>query len=508
MNIDPNQGALIVGVVGAGAMGRGIAQVLAAGGVHVRLFDARQESSEEAVTFISSMLNRAVDKGRMSADEAQAATARIETCETLHAFSGCHAVIETATENLDIKRQIFKELERIVSQDVILATNTSSLSITTIAAECDHPERVAGFHFFNPVPLMKLVEVINGVRTEPWIIEFLVGLGERVGHTAVRVADVPGFLVNQVGRGFPIEAAHLRSEGVADFTDVDRIMREAAGFRMGPFELMDLTALDVTHPASQQIYERCFHEPRYRPSTMMKNRLDAGLLGRKTGAGFYAYEDGQQIVPQEAPAPQYDGRAVWVSNAEPEAHEQVLALLKKLDAKIDAGEAPDASSLIIVTPMGADATTSAVRQGLNPNHTVAIDVLLGLDVRRTLMKTPVTDFSFATCAHGLFAGDGIAATVINDSVGFVAQRILAMIVNIGCSIAQSRTATPNDIDKAVMLGLGYPRGPLALGDFLGADRVLSILTSIFEITGDPRYRPTPWLRRRAVLGESLLIPEN
>ncbi len=355
---------------------------------------------------------------------------------------------------------------------------------------------------------MKLVEVIDGVRTEPWVADFLVGLGTRMGREPVRVADAPGFLVNQVGRGYTIEAAHLCSEGVAGFADVDRIMRDAAGFRMGPFELMDLTAIDVTHPATEMIYEQFFHEPRYRPSTLMKTRMEAGLLGRKTSKGFYAYEDGKQQAPEEDASPEYDGRAVWVSPSNVESREQIVGLLEKLNANLDDGEAPGEESLIIVSPLGIDATTASLEEGLNPEHTIALDTLLGLEARRTIMKTPVTDPNFTASARGLFASDGIPVTVIRDSSGFVAQRILAMIVNIGCSIAQSGAATPEDIDKAVTLGLGYPHGPLAFGDFLGADRVLEILISIFEITGDPRYRPTPWLRRRALLGKSLLTPES
>lgn len=508
MAIDPAQDNLVVGVIGAGAMGRGIAQVAATGGGPVKLFDTRPESSKEAVEFIDGMLNRAVEKNRMSADEAKAAMARIEVVETMSAFAECHVVIEAAIENLDIKQKIFAEHESIVGEDVILASNTSSLSITTIAADCKRPERVAGFHFFNPVPLMKLVEVIDGVRTEPWIADFLVGLGTRMGREPVRVADAPGFLVNQVGRGYTIEAAHLCSEGVAGFADVDRIMRDAAGFRMGPFELMDLTAIDVTHPATELIYEQFYHEPRFRPSTLMKTRMEAGLLGRKTGQGFYAYEGGKPKPTEEDASPDYDGRAVWVSPSDPETRDRIVGLLKKLKAKLDDGEEPGEESLIVVSPLGIDATTAALDEGLDPEHTIAFDNLLGLDVRRTIMKTPVTDSAFTASAHGVFAGDGTPVTVIRDSAGFVAQRILAMIVNIGSSIAQSGVAIPEDIDKAVTLGLGYPHGPLAFGDFLGPDRVLEILISLFEMTGDPRYRPTPWLRRRALLGESLLSPES
>lgn len=508
MTVDPTQDGLIIGVIGAGAMGRGIAQVAATGGCTVKMFDTRAESSKEAFEFIGGMLNRAVEKNRMSTEDADAAMARIEIAATMAELKDCHAIIEAATENLDIKRKIFAELESFVDDDIILATNTSSLSITTIASSCKHPERVAGFHFFNPVPLMKLVEVIDGVRTDPKITDFLFELGKRMGREPVRVADAPGFLVNQVGRGYTIEASHLCSDGVAAFVDVDRIMRDAAGFRMGPLELMDLTAIDVTHPATELIYEQFFHEPRFRPSTLMKTRMEAGLLGRKTGQGFYAYEGGKQQAPDEATAPSFDGRPIWVSNANPDARKQVITILEGQSAQIDTGDKPGDDALIIVTPLGKDTTTACLEEGLDPIRTLALDTLIGLDKRRTVMKTPVTDPAFADAAAGAFAADGTPVTVICDSAGFVTQRILGMIVNIGCSIAQSGAATPADIDKAVTLGLGYPYGPLAFGDFLGAGRILEILTSIHQMTGDPRYRPTPWLRRRAQLGVSLLTTES
>jgi 3-hydroxybutyryl-CoA dehydrogenase len=508
MTLDPNQDDLIVGIVGAGAMGRGIAQVAAIGGCRVKLFDTRSESVEEALSFITSMLTRAVEKERMTEAEKDNALGKIEGVNTMEAFKDCRVVIEAAIENLEIKHSIFKDLENIVADDTVLATNTSSLSVTSVAKVCDHPERIAGFHFFNPVPLMKLVEVIDGTRTDPKVTDFLFGLGERMGRTPVRTKDAPGFLVNQVGRGFGIEAAHLNSEGVADFAQVDRIMRDYAGFRMGPFELLDLTALDVSHPATDMIYQQFYHEPRFRPSSVMNTRMEAGLLGRKTGEGYYAYEDGKQQVPDEMPTPEYDGRAVWVSRANRDGHNDIMEYLRSVEANIDKGKEPGDDSIIIVAPLGSDATTACLEEALDPEHTVAIDTILGIDRRRTIMKTPITDPDFTAAAHGLFALDKTPVTIIHDSAGFVAQRILAMIVNIGCSIAQSRTAVPEDIDKAVKLGLGYPHGPLSFGDIIGADRIFEILISIFEMTGDPRYRPTPWLRRRAVLGESLLTPET
>jgi 3-hydroxybutyryl-CoA dehydrogenase len=506
--VDASKPDLLVGIVGAGAMGRGITQVAAVGGLRVRLFDVDEAQVADAVGFVQRMLGRAAEKGDMSAADVTSALARIEAVADPAALAPCEIVIEAATENLEVKRNVFAQLEAVLAADAIIATNTSSLSVTTIAAGCARPQRVAGMHFFNPVPLMRLVEVIDGLLTEPWAGDALMTLGRRMGREPVRIKDTPGFLVNQVGRGYNIEAQHIQAEGVAGFVEIDRILREGAGFRMGPFELLDLTALDVTHPATELIYEQLYHEPRFRPSPIMRARLEAGLLGRKTARGYYAYEDGRQVVPEEAPPPAYDGRPVWISRAEPQGREALLEIVRSVEAPLDAGDAPGEGSLILVTPVGEDVSTSAVNQGLDPARTVGVDTLFGLTARRTIMTSPATDAAYRDAAHGLLTQDGVKATVIRDCPGFIAQRVMAMICNIGCQQAQAGIATPEDIDRAVVLGLNYAWGPLALGDSLGPRNVLRILESLFGFYGDPRYRASPWLRRRAMLGMSLLEVER
>jgi 3-hydroxybutyryl-CoA dehydrogenase len=295
---------------------------------------------------------------------------------------------------------------------------------------------------------------------------------------------------------------------VAGFPDVDRVMRDVGGFRMGPFELMELTGLDVTHPASEAVYTQFFHEPRYRPSLIMRSRCDAGVLGRKTKKGFYDYDaDMKPIVAQEPAPPKAWPASVWVSRAEAFGHAALTELLQKLGAPLETGTRPGATALILVTPLGEDATTCAVEQELDPKRTVAVDTLFPMAKRRTIMGTPVTDPVFRDAAHGLLASDGVPVTVCRDSPGFIAQRIVAMIVNIGCSIAQSRTAAPADIDKAVMLGLNYPKGPFGFADTLGVNKIYNILAAMQRIYGDPRYRPNIWLTRRARLGVSLFTSE-
>jgi 3-hydroxybutyryl-CoA dehydrogenase len=509
MALDTNRPDLTVGVIGTGAMGRGIVQVAAAGGINVLMLDARPGAAQEARDFIEKMLNRAAEKGAISAADAAAATARVKVAQTIADFKGCHVVIEAIVENLDAKRALYAELEEIVAADCILATNTSSLSVTTIGAKLKRPQRFAGFHFFNPVPLMKLVEVIDGLLTENWVSEALVAIGKRMTREPVRLTDAPGFLVNQVGRGFTLEASHLVYEGVSSFVDVDRVMRDVCGFRMGPFELMELTGLDVTQPASALIYNQFFQEPRFRPNLIMQSRYEAGILGRKTKKGFYDYDaEMKPIVPPEKPAPGARPESVWVSAAEPQGYEAVTALLGKLGTNMETGKRPSDRALIVITPIGEDATTSAVDQGLDARRTVAVDTLFPMVKRRTIMTTPVTDPAYRDAAHGLFSSDGVPVTVCRDSAGFIAQRIVAMIVNIGCSIAQSRTAAPADIDKAVTLGLNYPNGPFRFADVVGVERIHRVLSSMYRIYGDPRYRPNMWLARRAKLGVSALTPES
>ena len=511
---DPDTPDFVLGIVGAGIMGRGIAQIAAEAGLHVLFADARREAVAEAVAATAAMIRRGAEKGRLTAAAAEAAVARLIATDAgpeagWAAFAACDLVIEAVVERMEVKHAVLAGLEGVVRDDCVIATNTSSLSVTGFAGAARRPERVAGFHFFNPVPLMKVVEVIGGVLTDPAVVDGLARLAARMGHRAVVATDTPGFLVNHAGRGYGTEALRIVQEGVADFATVDRIMTEAAGFRMGPFELFDLTGLDVSQTVMESIYHQYYEEPRYRPSPIGAQRRTAGLWGRKTGRGFYSYPDGRQQRPAEPPVPAADvtARPVWIAADEPETAAALAAIVGAAGAVLETGDRPSATALILVAPLGEDATAAAVRLAVDARRTVAIDPVTPLDRRRTLMTTPLTDPAVRDAAHALLAADGTAVSVVRDSVGLVAQRILAAIVNIGCDIAQQRVASPADVDAAVELGLGYPRGPLTLGDHLGPRRVLRILDGLLAHTGDPRWRPSPWLKRRALLGVSLTTPD-
>lgn len=496
-----------VGIVGAGAMGRGIAQIAAQAGLTVRLYDTSADAVAAARVNLQQTWSKLAEKGKLTADAAQQALARITPCVELSELADCQLVVEAIVERLDVKRDVFKQLEDVVDDDCILASNTSSLSITAIAAACRLPARVVGYHFFNPVPLMKVVEIIDGLRSDPAAGDALMDLARRMGHTPVRARDMPGFIVNHAGRGMNTEGLRVAQESVATFAQVDAIMREQAGFRMGPFELLDLTALDVSHPVMESIYRQFFDEPRFRPSPITTVRLAGGLVGRKAGEGFYRYVDGQKQVPPESPAPALPPNLkVWVSGIHPQGHAAVAALLDQMGVqRASDSRAPD-DALIVVTPYGEDVSTAVFTQDLDPARTVGLDALHGFDPkrRRTVMASPATLPQWRDAAQALFASDGAPVSVIEDSPGFVAQRIVATIINIACDIAQQRIATADDIDKAVTLGLGYPMGPLAMGDVLGAARILEILRNMQRVTGDPRYRPSLWLQRRVQLKMSLL----
>lgn len=499
-----------IAVIGTGAMGRGIAQIAAQAGSKVFLLDANPGAAETAKTALQQQWSKLVAKGRLEESEAIALEARLHPVQSLAELSACDLVVEAIVERLDAKQSLFSDLEAVVHTDCILATNTSSLSVTAIGAALKRPERLAGFHFFNPVPLMKVVEVIAGLKTHPAVCTALSAYARQMGHTPVQAQDTPGFIVNHAGRGFGTEALRIVGEGVADFATIDRILRDQVGFKLGPFELMDLTALDVSHPVMESIYRQYYDEPRFRPSVITAQRLAGGMVGKKVGEGFYRYVDGIAQVPAEPATPVVgDIAPVWVS---PRAarRAELYQLLKDLGATIETGTSPSPQAITLVAPLGFDITTVAVVERLDPARTVGIDMLIddAATKRRVLATNPATRLDIRNAAHALFARDGKAVSVIRDSGGFVTQRVVATIVNIASDICQQGICSPRDLETAVTLGLGYPLGPLAMGDRWGPTNILEVLFNMQTVYGDTRYRPSPWLRRRGAIGLSLSHVED
>lgn len=491
-------------------MGQGIAQIAAQAGSTVKLFDMQSEAVNKALKNVYSQWDKLADKGRISPEQVAQYKANLQSVEFLGELADCDLVIEAIVERLDIKKTFFHELEALVKPDAVLATNTSSLSVTAIAAVLKRPEQFAGYHFFNPVPLMKVVEVIAGLKTKPEVCEKLSSYARDMGHKAVVAQDTPGFIVNHAGRGYGTEALRVVSEGIADFATVDRILKDQVGFKLGPFELMDLTALDVSHPVMESIYQQYYEEPRYRPSVITAQRLAGGVVGKKVGEGFYKYVEGVAQIAPEPPAPQVaEMPPVWVSSRAVRRAE-LLQLLKDLGASIETGASPSAQALCIVAPLGFDVTTVAIVERLDPARTVGIDLLIddAITKRRVLATNPATRADMRDAAHALFARDGKAVSVIRDSGGFVTQRVVANIINIACDICQQGICSPADLETAVTLGLGYPMGPLMMGDKFGPTEILEVLFNVQTVYGDPRYRPSPWLRRRGAIGLSLTHVES
>lgn len=487
----------IVGIVGAGAMGRGIAQVCASAGCRVMLYDNSQDAVARAIALVREDLMQGVAKGKISQSDATEILDRVRPANDLQELSECHLVVEAIIEDLGVKQGLFRQLEAIVTAECILATNTSSLSVTAIASACSQPGRVAGWHFFNPVPRMKLVEVIQAMRTTPDIVQSLVSISKRVGHRAVVTADSPGFVVNHAGRAFVTEGLKLLAERTAEHHVLDAILKTCAGFRMGPFELLDLTGLDVSVPVMESIYSQYYGDDRYRPVALARTRLLGGLLGRKTGQGFYDYsaKDTTPEVTQRRVLSA--GSTVWFPTEGPATLPEAIAELLPADRRqMD----PHKADIILLAPLGKDLTSTVVEMGMDPAKAVAIDPLFGGPAGITLMVSPGTAATTVEAARELFASRSVPTFVIADSPGFVASRVVACIVNLACEMAQQGIASPEDIDSAVRLGLGYPAGPFEWGDRLGAKRILEVLEGLHATFGDQRYRPAPWLVRRARLG--------
>ncbi len=498
-------------VVGAGAMGAGIAQMMLQTGASVIVYDNQAAQLALARDTIAKGLHKRVQKQWCTQAQADDMLSKLKLSSQQHELAGCDLLVEAIVEKLAIKQTVLSDLQAVVGPACVIASNTSSLSVTAIAAALPFPQMVVGWHFFNPVPLMKVVEVVTAARTAAGITQRLAAFTQRFGHTAVLCQDTPGFIVNHAGRAYGTEALAILREGVADVATLDAILRDAAGFKMGPFELMDLTALDVSHPVMESIHNQYYQDPRYRPSPIAAQRLAAGLLGRKTQAGFYDYIDGKAVQnsPQTAPSGVLPSH-VWFAPMEPTTRDWLVRCALTAGVTVEhSGSAPSDQALVICSPLGQDVSSQVVLHQLPAERTVGVDGFIALEhvSRITVMRNPASNAASVASACTLLSSSGKAVSVIHDSCGFVVQRVLSMVVAIGCEIAQQGIASPADIDLGVRLGLGYPQGPLAWGDALGRDRVVHTLAALQNATGDMRYRAALWLSRRAALGLSLLHSE-
>ncbi len=464
----------IVGIVGGGTMGQGIAQVAAAAGHQVVICDARPGGAEQARSRIEQDLQRLVAKGKITQAAAQAQIARLGISDTIDGLASVTLVIEAIYEDLAAKRSLFSELERVVSEHAILATNTSSISVTAIAAGLQHPGRLAGMHFFNPAPLMKLVEIVAGVASSEQTLQTLAATAEAWGKAAVRTKSTPGFIVNRVARSFYGEPLRLLDEQVADHATIDVLITGSGGFRMGPFALMDLIGNDVNYAVTTLIFNAFYGDPRFRPSLTQLEFVNAGWLGRKSGRGFYNYGAG---AAQQRPT---------FSQAEAVAHPLQLDDLFQTSAV-------EREGIMFARTDGRTARECAESFG---------QPVLLYDLVKDAESANVIGFA---CSPDVPCGiidrfvaflnaAGKSAIVLPDWPGLVVMRTVAMIVNEAYETILEGVCEKDVMDTAIRHGLNYPLGPIEWAERIGLDTVLGVIDAIHTATRDPRYRASYGLR--------------
>lgn len=499
-----------VGVIGAGAMGAGIAQVAALAGHRVRLFDTGMGRADAARTKIGETLVALAAKGRLEPTAAAAATERITVVHALGDLVNTGLVVEAIVEDLAIKRALLRELEVVVGTEAILASNTSSLSITSLGVGLKHPGRVVGMHFFNPAPLMPLVEVVSGLATDPVVAATVHATATAWGKAPVYATSTPGFIVNRCARPFYAEALRLLGECAATPATIDAVMREAGGFRMGPFELMDLIGLDVNLAVTRSVWEATFHDPRYTPSMLQQELVAAGFFGRKSGRGYYIHGDAVAPPPPDTQPPQPPpvrvqavGGGEFVRALSARLAAAGIAVAAAGDDEPAGGEGLRVGQTLLL--QGDGRTATAIGAALDRRDVVVCDLALDYATCTRLAAAPADGCSDTawSAAVGTLQAAGIAVSRVDDVAGLVVMRTVAMLANEAADAVNQGITSAADVDFAMRKGVNYPRGPLAWADALGAARVAAVLRHLAAHYGEARYRLSPLLARCAASGTRL-----
>ena len=527
-----------LGVVGAGTMGAGIAQLGSLAGMETLLHDPFDDALARGVESVRTGLVKGAERGRWSRDDAGAAAERLRTCPRLGDLAPCELVIEAAPERLEVKRELFGRLSEICADDAVLASNTSSILITSLAGAAARPENVVGMHFFNPAPLMRLLEVIAGVETGERALSVARAAGEAMDKRVIVAADGPGFLVNRCGRPFGAEALRLLQERVASPEQIDRICRLGGGFRMGPFELMDLVGIDVGLEVAESFTRQSFGEPRWRPSPIQARMVAAGRHGRKAGRGFYDYREGPHRPPDPEPPSVGGGEGHRVAI---DGHGPVAAELREraaaagfnalepaalgaespalvIDATVPSPAAdlalPGEASELGIAPSGDPASEAPPLLVACADRSLAsrgepeacgFYLLPPLEQARLveLTRLPTTPAASAEAAERFFTALGLHVQWVGDSPGLVLGRIVCQLVNEAAFALGEGVGSAEDIDAGLTLGLNHPRGPVDWGEAIGLESVLAVIDGLWEERREERYRAAPLLRRAALTGTGL-----
>ncbi len=507
----------VIGVAGAGTMGAGIAQLACLSGAHTLLHDPDPDALERGAARIEQQLRRGATRGRHTEDAARGASERLQTAPELDDLAACELVIEAAPERLETKRELFGRLSEIVSEDCVLATNTSSMLVTAMASAATNPQRVVGMHFFNPPVVMALLEVVAGIDSSSRALAMARAAGVAMGKQVIEAVDGPGFIVNRCNRPFGLEALKLLAEQVADIDQIDRICRLGGGFRMGPFEVMDLVGVDVGLDVARSFYEQSFGEPRWRPSPITVKTVAAGRLGRKTGRGYYEYPESGEHRPADAEPPPAGGGegliviagdsqlALELGDAAEGAGWEVVTPAEAFDRPapvlildLGAGEGPGAGEAPLQGAPQAICCSAGSLAALDPGGSAvgfhALPPLADSSLVE-LTRGPDSAASAVDAAERFFATLGKRTIWVGDAPGLVLGRIVCQVINEAAFALGEGLGSAQDIDTGMLYGLNYPRGILAWADEIGLDHVLAILDGLSLERGEERYRVAPLLRR-------------
>jgi 3-hydroxybutyryl-CoA dehydrogenase len=490
----------IVGIVGAGAMGAGIAQVAALAGHRVALFDLDATTVAKAIAGIAANLARLVGKGRLDAAAAAQARDRLIATDQLAGMRDAGLVIEAVAERLEVKRKIFAELEEHVADACILATNTSSISVTAIGATLKIPLRLVGMHFFNPAPVMELVEVVSGLATSEKVAKAVYETAAAWGKTPVYARSTPGFIVNRVARPFYAEGLRLLSEQAADVASIDEVMREAGGFRMGPLELMDLIGHDVNFAVTESVFRAYFNDPRFTPSLIQQELVNAGFLGRKSGRGFYEY--GPDATRQRArTAPPMDApREVILfpqSGVIKQFQKRLLnaGLVTKTMPETDRSDGVITQIDDAVLRLTDGRTATQCAHQMQHDNVVLVDLALDFAGGSTVALARArqcSDQAYAAVV-GAVQASGYSVVPVADVAGMIVMRTVAMLVNEAADAVNQGVCTAADLDLAMEKGVNYPIGPLKWADEAGLTLFNTVLKNLCAHYSEDRYRVSPLL---------------